>query len=126
MTTRDFTVSPPGKFALWLPAASFVLAVVGIALAAAMSGEVREDGTVMALLASVAMVALLVVVFYFVIGRRRVTIEGDRLVVRATLHTRRVPLAELDTENARVVDLSADKALRPVLRMWGFGLPAAC
>ncbi len=69
MTPKDFTVTPPGKFTLWLPAASFVLAVVGIALAAAMSGEVHEDGAVMGLLASVAMVALLVVVLYFVIGR---------------------------------------------------------
>ncbi len=49
-------------------------------------------------------------------------IEGDHLVVRATLHTRRVPLAELDAENARIVDLSTDKSLRPILRMWGFGL----
>lgn len=120
---REFTVAPPARFTLWLPAALFVLAVVGIAVAAALSGAFNEDGAVIALLASIAMVALLVVIVYFVIGRRRVSLEGGDLVVRAMLLTRRVPLAEIETESARIVDLAADKALRPVLRMWGIGVP---
>lgn len=61
--------------------------------------------------------ALLMAVPALALRRRRVTIEGDQLVVAATFFTRRVPVSTLDLAHARTVDL----AERPELGAWPGG-----
>jgi len=60
---------------------------------------------------------------FLIMRRRRVTLEDDTLVIRATLHTQRIAVSDLDLAAARVVDLAAEKDLRPLLRTFGFGMP---
>ena len=55
--------------------------------------------------------------------RRSVQIKGRTLVVKATLYTRRVPVAQLDLEQARVVDLREHTELKPLLKTNGYALP---
>ncbi|MCX7556656.1 hypothetical protein OS187_07445 [Xanthomonadaceae bacterium JHOS43] len=75
----------------------------------------------------VAAISVLVASGLFLSLRRlSISIDGDSLVVRAALFTRRVRIAELDLAAARVADLDNDREWRPVLRTNGIGLPGAC
>lgn len=55
--------------------------------------------------------------------RAGVAIEGDRLRVDGGIGRGDFALAELATDGVRTIDLSAEPALRPVMRTWGIGLP---
>lgn len=58
------------------------------------------------------------------LSHREIRLDGDRLVVAAALvFARKVPLGELCVEKARVIDLDEHTEFRPLLRLWGFGLP---
>ena len=67
--------------------------------------------------------ALAVAALYFVIRRRSVSLEAGVLVIRAGVHTRRVPAAKLELERARIVDLEERTELLPGLRTFGASLP---
>lgn len=67
--------------------------------------------------------ALLLVPPALALGRRRLTIDGDRLVVAATFYIRRVPVHALDLERARVVDLAEHTEFKPLLGINRFDLP---
>lgn len=55
---------------------------------------------------------------------RRIRIAGGRLCVQAAgVFWHKVPLAELDPGQARIVDLDEHTGLRPMARLWGMGLP---
>jgi hypothetical protein len=115
---KEFAVRPPGKFALWLPAAMLGLVMIGILFAIAQGGT--DEKPVVELMVTIPVI---VIIAYMVISRRRVSIENGVLVVKATLHTHRVPVADLELDGARTVDLGTEPELRPALRMWGLGLP---
>ncbi len=53
---------------------------------------------------------------------REVRFDGRELLVKATFHTRRKAVAELDLDAAEIVDLRERKDLRPLLRLFGFQL----
>lgn len=55
--------------------------------------------------------------------RRSVAIEGGTLVVKAAMYTRRTPLAAIDADAARVVDLREHTGLRPLWKTNGYALP---
>jgi len=54
--------------------------------------------------------------------RRRATLDGAWLEIRATFYRRRVALTDLDFDRARVVDLREKRELRPRLKTNGFAL----
>lgn len=124
--TREFAIVPPGK-AAW----STLLALALIVPLGALTGIVVTTPTgemekiLPALVMALGISALVAVLLFLSLRRLRVNIEGERLVVRAAMYTRRVPLADLDTGAARVVDLDAASEWRPMLRMNGIGLPGA-
>lgn len=55
--------------------------------------------------------------------RRSVAIEGGTLVVKAAMYTRRTPLAAIDADAARVVDLREHTGLAPRWKTNGYALP---
>lgn len=108
------TVAPDLRLAWLLPGAGLALGVVGIAMAA------REQPAAwwmtLVLVACVALIA-------GSLARRRVTLDGDRLIIAAGLNGTRVAVADLDLAAARIVDLKAEPALRPGHKTFGTQMP---
>lgn len=112
---RAFAViAPDPRRVALVPALGLVAGLVGLAFAA------REDPRQWLLMIPIALSMLLLVAL---IRRRRVTLEDDRLCIAGSLHTARVPVAELDLDAARIVDLSNAIALRPMLDTFATSLP---
>jgi hypothetical protein len=118
-STRCFAVPAAGKAAIVVLLAVSLLPALAIALHAAL--ERPADSEVQYLVALLA--ALPGVLLPLAMRRRSVLIDGQQLVVRAAFYTRRLPLADLDLDAARVVDLDEHPDLRPTLRTNGFSLP---
>lgn len=115
--TQEFALAPLNRFAplvLVVPAAAIALGVLLVP---------REQVTPLPVLASVFMIALLVLGPLLALLRRRIAIEGHTLVVAATLYTQRIDVAALDLDRARIVDLSEHTELAPMLGLNRFGLP---
>lgn len=55
--------------------------------------------------------------------RRSIGIEDGRLVVAAGLNTLKTPVAELELDKARVLDLEEHVEYAPRLKLFGMGLP---
>lgn len=123
MSGRRYEVAPPGKAALGLLTAAFAAAGVGAVLAGAMQGAEKGADALFVLIALIPVAALALGFAVWVIRRRSVVFESGELTVKATLHTRRVARSELDVDKARIVNLDDAQEFKPVLRMWGFGLP---
>lgn len=73
-----------------------------------------------------ALLLALLVLFAYVgtaSQRTRFELSSGGLAIRGTLYGRTLPWAALRVEDARVVDLAQDRALRPTLRTNGVGLP---
>ena len=67
--------------------------------------------------------ALVVVGPFVWLQRRRIAIEDGTLVVGAALYTRKLPIAALDVDRARIVDLDERTELKPLLGLGSTGLP---
>jgi len=68
--------------------------------------------------------ALLPVGLGVALTHRSIDIEGDRLVIAAALvFARKVPVAELELDKARVLSLDERTELKPMLQLGGFTLP---
>ena len=68
--------------------------------------------------------ALLPVGLGVALTHRSIGIEGDRLVIAAALvFARKVPVAELELDKARVLSLDERTELKPMLQLGGFTLP---
>lgn len=57
------------------------------------------------------------------IQRRSIALRDGMLVVRASLYTRRVPVAALRLDEARILDLDEHTEFKPVLKTNGYSLP---
>lgn len=117
---REFAIAPAGKlpgFFLLALLIVFPMLAIGLSLFSTPTGEKAVPCL------AVGLVALVALGIAAMARRRSVAIEGDRLVIRAALYTQRVPLTELRTEQARIVDLREHRQWRPALRSNGLGLP---
>ena len=128
-------LAPPGPRArLWLFLLAVVLplAIAGASLAfAALRGrhlKLLGDSLPLTVAATLGGVAVVVLSLWWLLGwamhRQSLQIEGQALMVRAGLYRCRLPLPELDLEQARTVDLDERPELRP--SRWGgnnFTLP---
>jgi len=117
---RDFTVLPAGAFAR-----AFPLVFGGVLLLAAMvvfalgfERPLVAIGALPALLALGTVVAL----FAWAVHHPRVRL-AEGVLRCGRLPRLRAPVASLDLDAARVVDLGAERALQPVLRLFGTSLP---
>lgn len=117
---RIFEVSPSPGHALPMLVGLFLLPLIGIGIAMA-TGEQSTDLRQMwpVLLVLPAVFGLLLLAF----RRREVALQDGVLVVRAGLHTRKVAVAALDLDAARVVDVREQTQLRPALKTSGMSLP---
>jgi hypothetical protein len=118
---KRYEVTPPGQFVYWLPLGSMALVFIGVALGVAIGST--EQNRLTELLWVLPAVVAVGPLLLLLMRRRRVTLDGATLEVRATLHTLRVAVADLDLAAARIVDLSLARELRPMLRTFGFGMP---
>ncbi len=83
--------------------------------------DAHNNVRVLALNAIVLVVALLLIAF--AIGRSAIRVENDMLVVNTGIGTKRIALANLRAHGLRVVNLSEHTELKPLIRLWGTGLP---
>jgi hypothetical protein len=115
--TQEFALAPLNRFAplvLLVPAAAIALGVLLVP---------REQMTPLPMLASVFMIALIVLGPLLALLRRRIAIDGHTLVVAATLYTQRIDVDALELDRARIVDLAEHTELAPMLGLNRFGLP---
>lgn len=118
---RYAVVAPPS--ATWKIVTAFAAALVasGLSFVLAQSGH----GSVFApaLWVATAGAALTLVVLCLLQWRRSVAIESGMLVVRAGLNTRRIPVAAIELERARILDLERQAELLPGRKTLGASLP---
>jgi hypothetical protein len=114
-----FEVTPPGK-AAWL----FLLAL-GLGTPLALLGALAVAGArdVFDAWPAGLATALLAAALGLAARRRSVTIEHGRLVVRAAMYTLRVPLAEIDGAQARLLDLAERTEWKPRLKTNALAMP---
>ena len=121
-STRNFAVTPPPTYAT-----AFMVLVGGVLPLLMVAGLVwfrrmDQEGLLRFL------PALLIVVFVLGLSllsmkRRSVALIGHVLDVRAALFRERTPIADIDFERARMVDLAERTDLRPVIKTMGMSLP---
>ena len=70
-----------------------------------------------------ASAALVLAILCLLQWRRSVALEANVLVIRAGIHTRRVPAAALELERARIIDLEERTELLPGRRTLGISAP---
>ncbi|RPE77114.1 hypothetical protein [Vulcaniibacterium tengchongense] len=119
---REFPVFPPPPRSWWTLAVLLGLPIAMVAWQIATDPPANgADRTAQA----VAALAVSAAIGLCVSGlrRRRVVLRDGVLVVAAAMFTRRVPVADLELERARVVDLEERTELRPSLKSFGMALP---
>jgi len=122
MAGRTFQVTPLRGLARWSAIAIAALPMLLIAgLLPVLPATGRRE--LVDLWPMLAIALLLAPLLMLAMARRAVLLEDGMLVVKAALHTHRVPVARLAPERARIVDLDERTGLRPVLRTFGMSLP---
>lgn len=120
--TRSFAVTPPPTYAmafLVLTAVVVPLLIIGGML---WFGRMDSDGLIK-FLPAVVIMTLVLGLSLLTMKRRSVTLVGGTLDVRAALFRERTPIADIDLERARLVDLAEHQDLRPAVKTTGMSLP---
>ena len=120
MTTQEFEIPVPGKFARMFPL--FIGLAVPLVLLALLATTAPPAGEWPRLLASVLILPCIAGVLVWSIYRRRIWLREGSLGY-GFLPWQRVALAALDLDAARVLNLDDAKDLQPVLKLAGIGLP---
>ncbi len=118
---RDFAVVAPPAFATILP-----VVMGGVLPLTIIGGMLLSDGWQIGTLAKIwpALLAIPIVLACLLLMRRRsVSIAGNLLQVRAALFSESTPIASIDLERSRVVDLAERTDLRPLLKTMGMSMP---
>ena len=124
MGEARFAVPPAGKAAwLLLIALTLVVPLTGIGLALWLDPPAAASAAARVLVGTAVFRVVLAVVLSLLLLRRTVRLRGGELVVGAAMYTRRVPVARLDLDAARIVDLRERTELRPLLKTNGYSLP---
>jgi hypothetical protein len=114
---REFAIAATDTRLVWLlPGVSAVAAMLAIAYAAATQRQPMLWLVLPVLLGSFALLA-------FMLRRTRVTLDAGTLTIAAGLLTRRVAVANLALDAARIVDLREHGELRPLIKVFGTRLP---
>lgn len=118
MTAREIPLAPLSRTPwLWLLVPSLAL------LVAAWLHPPQASNPVPAWLLSPFAIALVLVVPWLALRRRRIAVEGRDLIVAAGFYSRRVAVDALDLAQARVIDLAEHTGYAPMLGINRFGLP---
>lgn len=118
-TTRtDFAVAPAPVLRLlwlWLP-------LLGVA-ALLVSTHLQAQRTPMDMAITLPFLLALGGVLSWAFFRRRIALENGELVVTSTFYRRRTPVASLQLDQARIVDLAEHGQFKPGMKINGFGMP---
>ena len=117
---QHFDVPSPGKLPMAVMLAAGLLVPGAIMVAAIAKGASLPPAAAIA--AGLAL-AIVFALFAAMLKRRSVSVGDGMLVVHGALYTRRVPLASLDIDGARVLSLDEHREDRPFWRLNGIGLP---
>ncbi len=120
--TRDFAVTPSPAYAFAFLVSTVVVLPLLIIAGMLWFGRMDND----ALIRFLPMLVILVLVLglsLLAMQRRSVSLVGQVLDVRAALFRERTPIADIDLERARVVDLAERMDLRPAVKTMGMSLP---
>lgn len=121
MTRQEFPIVAPGKVATVFPI--FIGAVVPLLIGAVLFYVAKDahdwQDPAKALLPLPVVASLLA----WSMHHRRIDIEDGRLVLRRFPFPKRVALAEFDLAQARIANLDEERALQPVMKIAGSGLP---
>ena len=121
MDTKEFEIVPPGKLVLMLPVLiGFILPVAILATLLYVAKDSKE-----LLLAAPALLGLPLVAgaLGWSMFRGKVTLSDKGMFLRRLPWSRAIKPAQLDLEQARIVNLDEHPELRPALRMIGTSLP---
>lgn len=126
---RDLTMRPGSPARAFptapLPALAWLsLWGLGVAmLAGSMLVSAAQATPAPARLVPPFLAALLLAGLLLALRRRRIVLDGDTLVVAATLFTKRVRVAALDLDRARTIDPDDHTDFRPAIKTARFALP---
>ncbi len=118
-TPKDFAVASTPAWRilwLWVPMLGVIALVAGTNLA-------HPQRTAMDVGLTVPFLLLLCGVLTWAYRRRRLRLMDGQLEVVSTLYRKRVPVASMALERARIVDLAEHTELKPGLKINGFGMP---
>ncbi|WP_421568790.1 PH domain-containing protein [Stenotrophomonas sp. PD6] len=101
---------------LWVPMAG-AMAVVTVTTLQSSQRSPLELGY------TLPFVLLVTGVLTWAFFRRRISLEGDDLVVVSTFYRRRVPVALLQLDKARIVDLAEHHEFKPSHKINGYAMP---
>ncbi|KAF1713527.1 hypothetical protein CSC71_07555 [Pseudoxanthomonas sangjuensis] len=118
---EQFAVVPPSPALYWFFAVLW-LAITAVALLRTDAGAWPADPVPWWLVPPFA-AALLVAGPMVWLMRRRVSIEDGKLVIVAGINSRKVAIAELALDKARVLGLDEHVEFKPMLKLFGSGLP---
>jgi hypothetical protein len=71
----------------------------------------------------VSALVMLLLALLLLMQSARVHVDQDTLIVHTGVGTKRIPLANLRAHGLRLVNFSTHPELRPVVKLWGTGLP---
>ena len=117
---EEHAVAPPGKGA-WVLLGLFTLVIplmIVLALVAIPEFRPPPAGFAVTVLAIGAVAAALLVAT----RRRSIRLDGNRLEVKATFYTRRLPLDAIDVDSARILDLREHPENKPLFKTNGLAV----
>ena len=120
--TRDFAVTPSPVYAVAFLVLTVVVLPFLIIAGMLWFGRMDSDGLIR-FLPMLAILVLLLGLSLLAMKRRSVSLVGQALDVRAALFRERTPIADIDLERARIVDLAERMDLRPAVKTMGMSLP---
>ena len=121
-STRNFAVTPPPTYATAFMVFSGGVLPFMIIAGMLWFGRIDDPG-LMRFLPVLVILSLVLGLSLLAMKRRSVNLVGHVLDVRAAMFRERTPIADIDLERARLVDLAERQDLRPAVRMMGMSLP---
>ncbi|MBU6199780.1 MAG: hypothetical protein KGI64_11835 [Xanthomonadaceae bacterium] len=98
-----------------------VIVAVGLGQAY-MRGATPEHARLIGSAVVCALVVLMAVLLWS-LRRARVRVDQGVLIIHTSVGTKRIPLANLRAHGVHLVNFSTHPELRPVIKLWGTGLP---
>ncbi len=123
MNAQRFEIVPPGKLARVLPIVMAVVSPLLVLSAVALSAQAKHQSLPTAEVVGIVLLFPMIgAVLAWSMHRRVIEVDAGKLVI-GLLPWRRIPIAVLDLDGARIVDLGEQRDLQPVVKIAGSGLP---
>ncbi|HMB57387.1 MAG TPA: PH domain-containing protein [Arenimonas sp.] len=121
MTTQEFAIVPPGKFARMFPL--FIGLVLPLAMLTAMVLAAKGSRDWLYASPALLIMPLTAGMLAWTMHRRTIQVSDQGIVVRRFPWPRMIKLAELDLAQAGIVNLDERLELQPIFKIAGSALP---